>query len=314
MQAVRCREGRVQLVDVPEPRGEGVTVRIRSAGICGSDLKMLEIGFPLACTLGHEMAGELSDGTPVAIEPIAPCGGCDGCRRGEYNLCERGPEMVLGVGLDGGMAERVRVPARALVPLAAGVPIADACLIEPLAVAVHGLRKARLPPGSRLAVIGGGAIGLCAVAASVANGCSIDLLARHDAQREAGARLGAGEADAGAADYPIVLDCAGTEGSARQAAELARPGGTLLLLASYWEGMTLPGELISMKELTLVPASMYCRSAGARDIDIAASMLAERPEIADALITHRLPLDAAEQAFRIAADRKAGAIKVVLEP
>ena len=80
MQAVRCREGRVQLVDVPDPRGEGVTVRIRSAGICGSDLKMLEIGFPLACTLGQEMAGELSDGTPVAIEPIAPCGDCDGCR------------------------------------------------------------------------------------------------------------------------------------------------------------------------------------------------------------------------------------------
>ena len=312
MRAVRSSDGRAQVVDVPEPSGEGVTVKIRSAGICGSDLKMLEIGFPLAHTLGHEMAGELEDGTPVAIEPIAPCGACDGCSRGEYNLCERGPEMVLGVGLDGGMAERVRVPARALVPLATGVPLADACLIEPLAVAVHGLRKAGLPAGSRLAVIGGGAIGLCAVAAAVANGCTVDLFARHDAQSEAGARLGAG--DAAASDYPIVLDCAGTESSARQAAELARPGGTLLLLASYWEGMTLPGDLIPMKELTLVPASMYCRSAGARDIDIAASMLTARPSIADALISHRLPLDAAEEAFRIAGDRKAGAIKVVLEP
>ena len=69
-----------------------------------------------------------------------------------------------------------------------------------------------------------------------------------------------------------------------------------------------------MKELTVVPASMYGRHGGGRDIDAAAALLAARPEIADAIITHRLPLEAAVDAFALARDRAGGAIKVVLEP
>ncbi len=311
MRAVRASGGKIEVADVAAPTGEGVRVRIRSAGICGSDLKLLETGYPLAGTLGHEMAGELDDGTPVAIEPLAPCGRCEHCTTGRYNLCVRGPEMVLGIGQDGGMAEQMLVPERALVPLPRAVRVEDACLIEPLAVAVHGLRRVGLEAGTRVAVVGGGAIGLCAVAAARASACPVDLVARHDAQLAAGERLGAGLA---AGDYALVVDCAGTESAALRAAELARPGGTLLLLGSYWEGMTLPGDLIAMKELTLVPSSMYAKSGGSRDIDVAASTLGARPAIAEALVTHRLPLEAAAEAFATAADRKSGAIKVVLEP
>ena len=311
MRAVRASGGKIEVADVPRPSGEGVRVRVRSAGICGSDLKMLEIGYPIAGTLGHEMAGELDDGTPVAIEPLAPCGRCDPCLSGRYNLCVRGPDMVLGVALDGGMAEQLRVPERALVPLPRAVRVQDACLIEPLAVAVHGLRRIGLEAGARVAVVGGGAIGLCAVAAARASDCPVDLVARHDAQLAAGERLGAGSP---AGDYDVVIDCAGTESSARRAAELARPGGTLLLLGSYWEGMMLPADLVPIKELTLVPASMYAKRGGSRDIDVAAALLGARPAIAEALITHRLPLEAAAEAFETAADRRSGAIKVVLEP
>ena len=141
MRAVRCQQGSVEVAEVPAPVGDGVRVRIRSAGICGSDLHMIAGGFPVAHTLGHEMSGELDDGTAVAIEPLAPCGDCEFCASGDYNLCRSGPDIVMGVGRDGGMADEIRVPERCLVRLPGGVDVRDACLVEPLAVAVCGLAR-----------------------------------------------------------------------------------------------------------------------------------------------------------------------------
>lgn len=324
MRAVRAADGAVRVVEVPAPAApasgsaEGVRVRIRSAGICGSDLHLLQRGVAGAHTLGHEMAGETPDGTPVAVEPLLPCGHCAPCTTGAYNLCERGPAIVIGIAHDGGMADEILVPERCLVRLPAGLRPADACLVEPLAVAVHGLRRAGLAGGERVAVIGGGTIGLCAVAAAVAAGARVDLLARHDAQRAAGARLGAGDlGDAGGdagAGYDLVIDAAGTESALERGLALCRPGARLALLATYWDGFALPGMALCLKEVDVVPASLYGRAGAARDVDVAAGVLAARPAIADALVTHRFPLDAAEEAFRVAADRAAGAIKVVLEP
>lgn len=317
MRAVRCSRGHVQVTEVPVPSGDGVRVRVRSAGICGSDLHMIDGGFPMAGTPGHEIAGELADGTPVAIEPVIGCGRCDPCRRGEYNLCPDQLGQFLGIGRDGGMAEEVQVPESCLVPLAPGVPTADACLVEPLAVAVHGLRKAGLEPGSRVAVIGGGTIGLCALVAGSAAGARVGVAARHDAQRVAVERLGGepieGRELAGRCD--VVVDCAGTPSALEQACELARPGATLVLLASYWDGFSPPGHALCMKEIRVLPSFMYRRYPdGSRDVESAAGLLAARPEIATSLITHRLPLDAAAEAFSIARDRRSGAIKVVLCP
>lgn len=296
---------------MPAPRGDGVRVRIRSAGICGSDLHLIEGAFALAHTLGHEMAGVTPDGTAVAIEPLLPCGRCKRCREGAYNLCALGPGIVLGTGHDGGMADEIVVPERCLVPLAAGVDTADACLVEPLAVAVHGMRRAGLRGDRRVAVIGGGSIGLCAIAAATQAGCDVALVARHDAQRAAGARLGAGEAEG---HYDLVVDAAGTTAALARALELCRPGGALLLLATYWSGLELPGFAVCLKEVDVIPASLYGRAGAARDVEVAAGLLASRPELAPTLITHRFPLDAAPEAFAAAADRRAGAIKVVLEP
>ena len=126
MRAVRVSNGNVEVADVPAPSGDGVRVRVRSAGICGSDLHMLRVGFPIASTLGHEVAGELPDGTPVAVEPLAPCGHCEFCTTGDYNLCVVGPEMIYGFGRDGGMADEILVPERCIVRLPAGVRTADA--------------------------------------------------------------------------------------------------------------------------------------------------------------------------------------------
>src|SRR5262249_30491433 len=182
MRAVRFEGGAVRLVDAPPVGGGGVRVRIGGCGICGSDLAMLDSGFPLAGIPGHELAGELDDGTPVAIEPLAPCGSCEFCARGDYQVCRAGISMIYGVGRDGGMAEEVRVPERAIVRRPRQVRVEDACLVEPLAVALHGMRRAGLRGDERVCVVGGGPIGLCAVAASVAAGCETALVARHPAQ------------------------------------------------------------------------------------------------------------------------------------
>jgi threonine dehydrogenase-like Zn-dependent dehydrogenase len=311
MRAVRIIGGQVSVVDVPRPAGPGVRVAVRSASICGSDLHMLEHGYHPPVTLGHEVAGELADGTPVAIEPLAPCGTCELCVAGDYNLCRSEPTMIVGVMRDGGMADELLVPPRCIVPLPAGVAARDACLVEPLAVCLHGLRKLGVHGGQRVAVVGAGSIGLLAVAAARATGAAVGLVARHDAQAAAGERLGAAPADG---EYDVVVECAGTESALQRCCELAKPGAALLLLSSYWEGLNLPGFILMLKELRVQPSSMYGRHAGGRDVDGAAALLAATPALADVVITHRLPLDAAPEAFRIARDRKAGAIKVVLEP
>lgn len=312
MRAVRARDHRAEVVEVDAPVGEGVKVKVASAGICGSDLHLLAM-WPLQATLGHEFAGYLPDGTPVAVEPLAPCGQCAQCRDGDYHRCVQGPATVIGVGRDGGMADECLVPASAIVRLPSGLGPSDACLVEPMAVAVHGLRRGTLRPIDRVAIVGGGTIGLCAVGAGRAVGAQIDMEARHEHQREVADRLGAGPvSDAGG--YDIVIDAAGTTSALERCVQLAKPGGRMILLGTYWEGMSLPGFELCMKEIDIIPSAQYNRSGPSRDVDVAASILAENPAIADGIITHRFPLDAAGEAFAAASDRKSGAIKVVLEP
>ncbi len=253
MRAVRKTGGRVSVVDAPVPEGEGVRIRVASAGICGSDLHMVRMDLPLGGILGHEFAGFTPDGKAVAVEPLAPCGHCAYCQRGDYNLCVRGMQMALGIGRDGGMSEEVRVPERAIVPLPNGLAANDACLVEPLAVCTHGLRLAGLRGDQRVAIVGAGTIGLCAAAAVASSGAAFRVLARHDHQREAALRLGAQELEG---EFDLVIDAAGTKEALAQALPLARPGGTLLLLGTYWHGFELPGMLLSLKEVRIVPSIM----------------------------------------------------------
>ena len=309
MRAVRTRGGVVEVVDVPPPRGKGVRVTVVSAGICGSDLHLIDD--LEGVTLGHEIAGVTDDGTPVAVEPYSPCRDCSPCRRGDYNLCERGAGMIHGVVREGGMADEMLIPADSLVPLPAGVDPKVACLVEPIAVAVHGLRRARLRGDERVAVVGGGNIGLCAVAAVRASGAEVALVARHDAQCEAGERLGAVSAEG---EYDLVIEAAGSESALADAVNLAKPGGRVGIVGTYWKQVEMPGVLMSMKEVDLIPSNGYAREGAMRDFEVAASVLAGNPELPRALITHRYPLEAAPEAFEAAADRRAGAIKVVLEP
>ncbi len=311
MRAVRATDGVVRVADVAEPDGPGRLVHVASSGICGSDLHLLDLGPPV--TLGHEFAGRLEDGSSVAIDPSSPCGTCDQCRAGAAHRCRTGAGRAVGVAVDGGMAEQILVRDDALVALPAGLDLADACLVEPLGVAVHGLGLADVSTDSRVAVVGGGTIGLAAVAAARARGAvDVGLVARHPHQQEAGERLGARTANDG--EYDVVVEAAGTEAALGEAAARCRPGGLVLFLSTHWSPVPIPGFPALMKELTFRWSYTYGSHPGGRDLDDAAALLAGDPDVAATLITHRFPLDDAPEAFRVAADRASGAIKVVLEP
>jgi len=313
VRAVRVHGGKVAVDDVSATDGPGFRVRVRSAGICGSDLHLIEAGVIEAAqvTLGHEVAGLTDDDTPVAIEPLAPCGICGPCLDGDYNLCRTSGAMLFGIGRDGGMADEMWVPARALVPLPAGVDVCDASLVEPLAVVVHSFRRAAVRPAQRVAVIGGGTIGLCAVAVGRALGCEVGLAARHDHQRAAGERLGASEISG---HYDVVIEAAGSESALASAIDLAKPSAQVVIPGIYWGPVALPGLTMCLKQVSLCPTTLYGRHAGGRDVDNAAALLATTPEPAPTIVTHRFPLEAAVEAFGTAASRAAGAIKVILEP
>lgn len=309
MRAVRATPPGVAVVDIDEPPGTGELVKIRSASICASDHKYIAYG--CAMILGHELAGVTEDGTPVGIETMFGCDGCRQCDSGLYNLCVRGP-TALGALADGGMSEYFKAPARALVPLPAGLDAADACLIEPTSVAWHACRIAGVGPDQRVAVVGGGAIGLLAVAAAQRMGAAeVALEARHPHQREVGERLATSAVDG---IYDIVIEAAGSGSGLQRAVELARPGGTMALVGLYDPDVVWPHHHCFIKEIRIVPSLGFCHYDGGSDYLSAATMLAARPELAQALITHRFPIDDAAEAFRVAADRSAGALRVVIEP
>jgi 2-desacetyl-2-hydroxyethyl bacteriochlorophyllide A dehydrogenase len=310
MRAVRNTDNGVAVVEVDEPSGPGVRLDVVSSSICGTDVNFIAMGMQ-GFTYGHEFAGVAADGRAYAVEPTLHCGRCDECLAGNTQRCSSGEQGNLGIFRDGGLCDAIVVPEYTLVALPDGLDARDACLVEPAAVAWHGVRRAAVMPGERVVVVGGGSIGLLAVAAARRMGFDVDLEARHPHQVAAGERLGAGRPTG---HYDVVIDAAGSESGLARAAELARAEGRVVLLGVYHGLIPFPGVAGLVKELTIVNAMAYCRHDGVRETDEVAAMLAAEPEIARTVITHRFPLDDVTEAFRVANDRAAGAIKVVLHP
>ena len=309
MKAVRNAPPTVEVVEIDEPDGPGELVRVASTGICASDLLYLRYGSTQIA--GHEFAGVLEDGTPVAVEAIFGCDDCEECNVGNFNRCRRG---VQGLGMmdPGGMCEWFRAPRHALVPLPGGLDASDAALVEPGSVALHACHGGNVGSDTTVAVVGAGAIGILAAAGAQSLGApAVAVEARHPHQHVARERIGASVA---AGEYDVVIETAGSESGLQRAVELARPGGTVVVLGIYDTDTSWPHHAAFMKEVALRPSIGYCGHQGTREFAATAAMLAARPELVDTLITHRFPIDDAAEAFRVASDRSRGVFRVVVQP
>lgn len=259
------------LVEVPVPRpvGEQVLLRVDAAGLCHSDLHMMDadpgaMPFPLPFTLGHEVVGTVvavgEDATPLvsgrfAVHGIWACGECRQCVRGRDNHCLALTGAIgAGIGLDGGLADYVLVPsARHLVSADDGDPVALAPLTDAALTAFHALRPHRLGlPGSVVVVIGIGGLGHLALQLLADSG--VTRLVAVDPREEARAlarQLGAGEVvssvsaaasaltgpDVGGAD--LVLDFVGSSMTVRATPGLLAPGGQVVLVGSAGGSLTV---------------------------------------------------------------------------
>jgi threonine dehydrogenase-like Zn-dependent dehydrogenase len=311
VKAVRSSEGGVAVVDLDEPPGTGEVLDMKSTSVCGSDLSYIRFGS--TNILGHELAGVREDGTPVVVEAIYGCMECAQCRRGAYNLCPTHAQRALGIFADGGMAEQFRAPSERLVPLPAGLELRDASLVEPGSVSWHALRLAGTGAGSRVAVVGAGALGLLGVPGARRLGATeVAVEARHPHQKEAAERLGAHVGAEGL--YDVVLEAAGTTESLARCGELVAPGGTIVVVGVHYGPVQVDWMTLFHREARLVPSLGYCAHDGVREFDEVAVMLAEDPDIARTVITHRFAIEEAAEAFRVASERGTGAIRVVIEP
>ena len=311
MKAVRGTGGGVAVVDVDAPPGVGELLDIRAASICSSDFLYLQFGTEKI--IGHELAGVRADGTAVTVEAIYGCMECAQCRRGDFNLCPTHPQRALGISADGGMAEQFLAPPERLVPVPAGLDERRVAHVEPASVSWHALRLGGTGPDTRVAVVGAGALGLLAVAGARRQGATdVAIEARHAHQQVVAERLGARVGTDGL--YDVVVEAAGTPASLARSIELVAPGGSVVVVGVYPGPVEVDWMTLFQREGRLVPSLGYCRHDDRREMEDAAAMLAADPGITDALITHRFPLADAAEAFRVAGDRAASSIRVVLEP
>ncbi|WP_343525435.1 alcohol dehydrogenase catalytic domain-containing protein [Sphingomonas sp.] len=265
--------------EVPDPTpGEGeLVIKVGRCGICGSDLHMTEdptYGCRHGDVLGHEFAGEVVAlgkdtsgvrvGDLVSVIPLKSCGTCDHCRKGEVQWCS-------GFGLQGGgYAEYAVTRANQCVALPLDLSLSDGAIIEPLAVALHGVNRSGLKTGDKVLVLGAGPIGLGVAfwakrfgAATVA----VQDITTFQEQRslEMGADLfvvdpqdpvgSAGRALGGGAD--IVFECVGRPGLIAQAVDQVKPRGTIVLLGLCTQPDTFSPFAMLGKEAKLVTSAFF---------------------------------------------------------
>jgi L-iditol 2-dehydrogenase len=331
--------GRLELADRPEPNaGAGeLVVELAACGVCGTDLEKLRGHYRASAVIGHEPVGVvrsvgsavdgLAPGTRVYVHHHVPCYACAVCRRGDLTFC---PEYSKSNIDPGGFAERFRVPAThvrrgAVLTLSDRVSWDEGALIEPAACALTALRAISLPPQARLFVLGLGPVGLLYARVARAMGASWVGGADPAALRRAAAELGGADrvVDARDADavrraaldatedlgVDVAVAATGAPAAIALAAELPRRGGVLNLFGVPESGSRLDVDLqgLYLRGVRVVPTYATTERDTA---DIHAWLTAGRLRLAD-LVTHRLPLERLEQAFRLAS-RPEEAVKVVV--
>ena len=310
MLAVIATQGVISVVEKDTPDGSGELITVTSSGICGSDLHMIEAGLS-GVVLGHEFGGLTTDGQLAAIRPTGECGTCVQCTSGFSHTCSMAGRSLHGMSRDGGLAEMVRVDPNQIFPIPSGVDPASVGLVEPLAVVIHGINRSGIQKGSRAVIIGAGSIGLLAAAVLVDREVIVDIVTRHPHQALAAEKVGAHPVSEAGLNYDVSFDAVCSQQSFDACVQATRPCGTLLEFGMFWSPVTLNNTLM-MKEITVIPSIFYGHNHEHHDFEEAIDILARRHHLLDAVVTHRFALTDAAEAFRVANDRKSGAIKVQL--
>jgi D-arabinose 1-dehydrogenase-like Zn-dependent alcohol dehydrogenase len=257
--------------ELPDPiPGPGqAVVRTRAAGVCRTDLKIIEGGIPtirLPLVLGHELAGEVAapgdggppEGSPVIVGLDFNCGACEYCRRGQLDYCAR--LQRLGLEQNGALAEYVLVPTANLIEVPAAISFSDAATIpDAIGSPYHAvMKRAGVTAGQTVAVYGLGGLGLVAIQVAALAGARVIAIARTDERRRLAEDLGAAwsiDPNDGEVSQQIreltnglgvhaFIDIVGIEGSVEQGVLSCRKGGSVVVL-----GYVVPQLVVGMMRL-----------------------------------------------------------------
>jgi (R,R)-butanediol dehydrogenase / meso-butanediol dehydrogenase / diacetyl reductase len=313
MRAVRWHARHdIRLDDVPDPPAPGpaeIRIRVAWCGLCGSDVHEYRSGpfqIPLRphpvtgrcapVVLGHEVSGwveQTGPGVPgpavgdlVSLNGLIPCGRCAQCRRQAPQRCVSFGH--IGMSADGGLADRLTVPAEMVVAAPPGTDPEIAALAEPFAVAMHAIAQAGHPADQRCTVLGAGAIGL-AVALVLREAGNLVTVADVAAERLAhAADLGLAAAAADGADAaPVVFECSGAAEAPAAAIERTEPGGLIVFAGLPESPSTIDLKPLVLREIRTVGTVSHRTQA---DLVPALTFLAGHAETARRLITARIPL------------------------
>jgi len=332
------RDTRVVEVDRPEPGPGELLVAVKAVAICPSDLHLWEAGHAGGTypdhpfTQGHEFSGIVAElgpgvqgpapGTPVAVTPLWSCGECDLCREGMSNIC-RNLVFPSFPQADGAMAEYMAVPAWSVEPLPAGLSFAQGALIEPLQAAVHAVSLAAIEPGSTVAVVGAGIIGLSVLQVVRLRGAERVYVADPlDNNRQLADKLGATATANFATDLldsladlsqqpRVVFECAGHPQALHQAMELCRPAGLVVIIGvPHPDVIDFDTRPSRRKELHFVVSRRYTRET----LKEAVQLVAEGSVDLKIYPVRTFPLQQAPQAMQAAMDKAGEMLRAIVTP
>jgi 2-desacetyl-2-hydroxyethyl bacteriochlorophyllide A dehydrogenase len=311
-----------------------VLVKVKAASICGGDLHIFKGKHPAALLpvpIGHEVAGEVvkvgrnvskvREGDRVVIEPVIVCGKCYFCRRGEYGLCTN-ISFQYRAG-QGGVTPFFIADEDWIHQLPRNVSFDEGALIEPLAVAVHAVRRGEIHFGQTAAIFGAGPIGLLVLMLTkLAGAGEIFVVDVKDFRLEKAAQLGASDAinssrrdsvqhvlkRTGQLGVDRAFEAVGIEKTLVESLKVLKKGGTSVVVGLFEEqDIRIPANIFVQKEITLRGSQGYCW-----DFQTALKLVEGGTLKLEEIITHTLPVSELQKAFELLMDPNSKAIKVVI--
>lgn len=305
-----------EVQDVPPSPGQ-VKIRVAYCGICGTDGHIfrgrMDARVKAPQAIGHEMSGTVAEigpqvenlavGDRVTVMPLDNCGACLTCRRGYTHICEK--LRFLGIETPGAFAQYWTVPARLVLPLPDGLPLRQAALVEPLAVACHDVRRAELSAGQRVVVNGGGPIGLLIALVARQAGADVRLVEINPARLRLASELGfegwnpsdreemTAVADWAPGGADVVFEVSGSAAGALAMTDMVRPRGTIVMVAIFAQPVPVDLHKFFWKELRMQGARVYEVEDFQRAIALAASGDLPLPR----LLSREFPLAETQAAF-----------------